>query len=205
MLASNSFVIFASGEGSNAEALIKFAQNQNYKAVGLVSDREAPVVEMAQKMGLLVKVIPHKEEEKLLVALNEMSPTWCFLAGYKRILGEKVLNFFFDKEKKFSKILNIHPSLLPAYPGLDGYRRAFVDGVRISGVTVHLVDSGLDTGLPVIQREFYREESDTLEDFVAKGKSIEHQIFPEALQLAMENKITLKNIHGSRWISLEEK
>lgn len=185
-----SFVIFASGEGTNAEALIRCAQKNKFKVCAVISDREAPVLSLAEKLGVPAKLIPHKDEKLLLNTLAELKPRWAFLAGYKKMIGTNVLKFFFDAEKKFSRILNIHPSLLPAYPGLDGYRRAFEDGVKVSGVTVHLVDAGLDTGPPVLQKEFRRDANDTLEAFTAKGKAIEHQIYPEALLMALNDRIS---------------
>lgn len=200
---SKSFVIFASGQGSNAEVLIQAAKARGYSVACLISDREAPAIEMASRHGVPTKIIPAKNEETLLACLRDLKPSWAFLAGYKKILGAKVLEYFYDSQNKFSRIINIHPSLLPAYPGLNGYERAFADGVRLSGVTVHLVDAGLDTGLPLLQSAFAREESDSLESFMAKGKALEHSLYPEALALAMENKIKFKT--GSRWLSLEEK
>jgi phosphoribosylglycinamide formyltransferase-1 len=115
------------------------------------------------------------------------------------------LEFFEDKELGFFKVMNVHPSLLPAYPGLHGYERAYNDGVKVSGVTVHLVDAGLDTGKIILQGSFERDDEDSLHDFEEKGRKLEHQLFPKALTLAMSGKLSLSKSGKSSWISLKRK
>jgi phosphoribosylglycinamide formyltransferase-1 len=200
-------VILASGTGTNARALLAAAQNAPHllRCVGLVSDRPGvAALEIAKSFGVESTVIPATEGAKLLEFLRQKEARWACLAGYKRIVPKDFLAFFHDPALGFARVMNVHPSLLPAYPGLHGYRRAFADGVKVAGVTVHLVDGGLDTGHVILQRAFSREEADDEASFTAKGRAIELELFPAALRLAAENRIRLRADSGARWVSLEE-
>ena len=201
------FVVLASGNGTNAKALWNFAQANKHKvqAVGLLCDRKnAGVLEMAKKFAIETVIAEGGSDEIILKALAHWQPDWACLAGYKKLVSKEFLKFFADQTLGFCKVMNIHPSLLPAYPGLRSYERAFGDGVKISGVTVHLVDEGLDTGFPILQEAFAREEEDTFEEFRQHGLTIEHRLFSEALELAADNQVHLKTVHGHRFISLQE-
>lgn len=201
------FVVFASGNGTNARALFAHARQHSHRLepVGLICDRPAfGAMKAAEEFGVPAHVVNHKDEAALLRLLGELKPTWALLAGYKRLVGPAFLKFFYDEELGFSRVLNVHPSLLPAYPGLGGYERAFSDGVKISGVTVHLVDDGLDTGLPVLQGPIAREEDDTLASFSARGQELEHILYKRALDLASEGKIRIR-AGENRFVSLENK
>jgi phosphoribosylglycinamide formyltransferase-1 len=196
------FVILVSGAGTNARALMQKAKEKpeliEIKAV--VSDREGVgALEIARGFGVPAHVIPPSEESRLLDLLAETGAHWACLAGYKRLVSQAFLDFFSAGGGGFARVLNVHPSLLPAYPGLKGYERAFSDGVKVSGVTVHLVDSGLDTGLAVLQESFARDEGDTLETFEAKGRAIERRLYPLAMELAARERIRLKG----KFVSLE--
>lgn len=199
------FVILASGAGTNCRVLLEHARRNPERLVAkaVISDRSgAPALDAAAAMGVETFVVNHREESTMISLLRKLQPRWAFLAGYKRLVGNGFLDFF--AEQGFSRVLNVHPSLLPAYPGLNGYERAFKDGVKLTGVTVHLVDSGLDTGLPVLQECFTRLERDSLEDFISRGRDVEHRLFPRALDLAAEGRIRLKTEKGLRWISVGE-
>lgn len=200
------FVVLASGTGTNARALFQHAAKASHlEAVGLVCDRPGVgALEVAEEFGVPAHVISHKDEPALLSLLAKLAPDWACLAGYKRLVSKGFLEFFHDRTLGFAKVMNVHPSLLPSYPGLNGYERAFKDGVKISGVTVHLVDDGLDTGLPILQSPFAREEGDTLETFIAKGRQLEHAMFVRALDLAAEKRIRVVEREGSRFVCLEE-
>lgn len=198
-----SFVVLASGKGSNAEALLSHAKQKNYKALALISDRtNVPALDVAKKFGVPSFVFTTAQQEEQTKLLQELTPQWAFLAGYKKMVSKHFLDFFFDKERGYSRVLNVHPSLLPAYPGLKGYERAFRDGVKVTGVTVHLVDAGLDTGLPVLQEAICRNEEESLEDLVSKGQSVEHRLFSTALDLAAENKISIRRDGEALWASI---
>jgi len=200
------FVILASGTGTNARALLQAAEQESslLRCVGLVSDRaSAPALEIAAEFGVEAAVIPASNPAQLLDYLKQKEPRWACLAGYKRIVPDSFLQFFHDEALGFARVMNVHPSLLPAYPGLHGYRRAFADGVKVSGVTVHLVDGGLDTGHVILQRSFTRGTHDTESSFTAKGRAIELELFPAALKHAAAGRIKLQGGAGSRFISLE--
>ena len=196
-MASKRFAIFASGVGSNATNLISFArENADKLSVAvLIADREdAPVITSAKNLGVPVEVIPFTgnkkiHEEKILTTLKKYNISWVALAGYMRILSRDFLTNFYDKESGKNRVLNIHPSLLPNFPGKDGYGDAFKSGVPVSGVTVHFVDCGIDAGPILLQRSFERYPSDTLEDFISRGKKIEHDIYREAIKLVSEDQI----------------
>ncbi|MGZ3656619.1 MAG: phosphoribosylglycinamide formyltransferase [Bdellovibrionota bacterium] len=195
------FVILASGEGTNARVLLEPARKhpERLDPKAVISDRSgAPVLDMAAALGVETFVVNHREEGLTLALLKKLQPRWALLAGYKRIVGPGFLDFFADDG--FNRVMNVHPSLLPAYPGLHGYERAFHDGVRVTGVTVHLVDGGLDTGPCLLQGAFEREDEDDLESFTRKGQKIEHKLYPKALDLASAGKITVRK--GDRWVAL---
>jgi phosphoribosylglycinamide formyltransferase-1 len=201
------FVIFASGTGTNALALIEHAKKSSALEVkALISDRPGiPALTTAESLGVTTHVVNHRDEPALLKLLESLRPKWAMLAGYKRIMGNGFLDFFADAELGASRVMNVHPSLLPAYPGLGGYERAFQDGVKTAGVTVHFVDSGLDTGLPILQEAFERKAEDTLETFSGRGQKIEHRLFCEALDLAAAGKIKIEVRNGSKQVSLGRK
>ena len=199
------FVILASGAGTNARALLEhaLAHPDRFAPRAVISDRSgAGALEIASKLVVPTFVVNPREEGGLHALLKRFQPRWAFLAGYKRLVSPAFLDFFADEG--FHRVLNVHPSLLPAYPGLNGYERAFADGVKVSGVTVHLVDNGLDSGLCVLQEAFSREEDDDVASFRAKGQAIEHKLFVEALDLAAEGKIRLGK-KGERWVSVAER
>jgi phosphoribosylglycinamide formyltransferase-1 len=197
------FAIFASGLGSNALNLISYARENadKFSIEVLVTDKEdAPVIKEAKKLGVAVEVIPYikteypkldkkNHEEKILEALKKYNISWIILAGYMRILSSDFLSNFYDISFKRNRVLNIHPSLLPDFPGKDGYGDAFAAGVPVTGVTVHFVDSGVDAGPIFLQRSFERHESDSLEDFISRGKKIEHELYREAVKLVIEDRI----------------
>ncbi len=200
------FVILASGTGTNARVLLKYAKEHSdlLQAVALISDRaEAPALEIAKEFGVRTYVVSHKNETALLALLQKLQPEWACLAGYMRVVGKNFLDFFWSKELGFSRVMNVHPSLLPAFPGLHAYEQAFRAGVKVAGVTVHLVDSGVDTGKPILQEIFFRGETDNLRKFEQKGRHIEYKLFPKALKLAALGKISLRKKDDSEFVSLE--
>lgn len=171
-------VIFASGKGSNARALLAKAGSFGEKIIPLaiISDRtDAGAHAVAKEFSIPSYTIPAKDSAKLMQLLADLKAEWAFLAGYMRILPASILNFF------QGRILNVHPSLLPAYAGLHGYERAFADKIPESGITIHWVDAGLDTGPIIRQKKFPRFADDSLEEFMARGQKIEHEIYGDVL------------------------
>ncbi len=189
--------LFASGVGSNALALLhhdrEVLKSNSIKL--LICDRpDAPVIEGASKYNLQVAIVPRESlesreshERKILSLLKSKGIEWIMLAGYLRILTENFIAQFMNANH--SRIINIHPSLLPAYPGLGAYERAFNDGVAQSGVTVHFVSPVVDGGEIILQESFQRKENDLLSDFITRGKSLEHMLYLKVLEMLLHNRL----------------
>jgi phosphoribosylglycinamide formyltransferase-1 len=187
---SLSIAIFVSGRGSNMKAILDAkARGQLAADIAVVvsNNPDAPALEIAKQHGIATIAISHRgltrdeHEEKLLAALAPLKIDFVVLAGYMRILTSKFLQAFRHADGYF-RVINIHPSLLPAFPGAAGYDEAFAYGVRLSGITVHLVDEQVDHGPILAQECFPRFEDDTLETFKARGLELEHQLYPAVLQ-----------------------
>jgi phosphoribosylglycinamide formyltransferase-1 len=144
---------------------------------------DAPGLAKARELGLPAEVVPHQgepgrraQEEKVLAALRRAGAEWVCLAGYMRLLSPEFVAAF------PRRILNVHPSLLPAFPGLDAQAQALAHGVKVSGCTVHLVDEGLDSGPIVVQRAVPVLDGDTAGTLAARILEEEHRAYPEALR-----------------------
>ncbi len=177
--------VFASGNGSNAENILRHAQSRGGGiSIPLVicNKAGAPVIVRAEKLGVACKVIERagtksEQEAAILAALKEHDVEWIFLAGFMAILSPDFVAAYKDR------IVNIHPSLLPQFPGKDGYGDAFRAEVPVSGVTLHYVDDGIDTGPVIAQKSFAREEGDTLETFRARGMELEYALYREFIDI----------------------
>jgi len=176
--------ILISGRGSNMVALIDACKNQRVQAeVGLVISNveSAPGLEKARDRGIETLYISHKGRSRevhdldLAGAFRERDVTLVCLAGYMRLVSAELINAFKDR------VLNIHPSLLPAFPGLDAQRQALEYGAKVSGCTVHLVDEELDHGPIILQRTVEVLENDTVETLSARILEQEHIAYPEAV------------------------
>lgn len=179
--------ILLSGRGSNFLAIHEAIERGEVPAeiALVVSNRpEAAGLAKARELGLPAVVLPHgaganhraAHEAEVIGALEEAGVDWICLAGYMRLLSPGFVARF------RGRILNIHPSLLPAFPGLDAQRQALEYGVRVSGCTVHLVDEGLDSGPIVLQRAVPVADDDTAESLAARILGEEHRAYPEALR-----------------------
>lgn len=178
--------VFASGNGSNFEAIVKIMnQGEIEGAIVLVfSDRtEAYVLERAKSLQIPVRSFSPKQftnkveyEREILKELEAKEVELLVLAGYMRLIGPTLLNAYPNR------ILNIHPALLPEFPGLHGIRDAFEAGVKQTGVTVHYVDNGVDTGPILAQKRVNIEENETLASLELKIHQAEHQLYPEVVQ-----------------------
>jgi phosphoribosylglycinamide formyltransferase-1 len=177
--------ILLSGRGSNFLAIHAAIERGEVPAgIVLVASNvaDAPGLEKARELGLPALAIPHQglprraHEEKVVAALREAGAEWICLAGYMRLLSPAFVASF------PRRIVNIHPSLLPAFPGLDAQEQALTHGVKVSGCTVHLVDEGLDSGPIVVQRAVPVLDGDTPGTLSARILEQEHQAYPEALR-----------------------
>lgn len=185
--------VFASGSGTNAENLIRHAQeNPNFEIPVVICDKpKATVIDRCKALNTKCLVIPYagsktEHEKEILNALADYDIDWIFLAGYMRILQQDFLDIFFDAELGTSRIVNIHPSRLPEFPGINAYQRAFDAGVETSGVTVHFVDGGVDSGPIILQKTFPRKTNDTLESFTQRGFALEYKTYIEAIDILLQ-------------------
>ena len=178
-------VIFISGGGSNMETLIHAAGAADYPvAIATVfSDKaEAGGLAKAQAAGIPTQVFPRRDyaskeahEDAILAALAAIQPDILCLAGYMRLLSGRFIALY------AGRIVNIHPSLLPLFPGLHTHQRALDAGVKLAGCTVHLVTEGMDEGPILAQAAVPVREGDTAESLAARVLKAEHRLYPLAL------------------------
>ena len=187
--------ILLSGRGSNFEAITRNVEAGKIpaKIALVISNREqAPGLERARQIGLKTLFIPSKGVEreaydgKVVAALKEAQVDLVCLAGFMRILSPVFIRAF------QGRILNIHPALLPAFPGLDAQKQALDYGVKFSGCTVHIVDEGMDTGPIVLQAVVPVLDNDTVETLSARILKEEHRIYSEAVCLMVEDKVRIE-------------
>jgi len=179
--------VLISGRGSNLQAIIDACEKKQIpaKVVLVISNKtDAYGLERAQKHNTPTLVV--SDEQAMVKALKEHKVDLVCLAGYMRIVGRTLLQEF------SGKMINIHPALLPAFPGLHGQRQALEYGVKISGVTVHFVDEGCDTGPIILQAAVPVMENDTEESLSARILEQEHKIYPQAIKLFAEGKLRIE-------------
>lgn len=189
--------IFASGNGSNFQAMVESVKNGTLPVeIGLlVCDRpDAYAIKRANREGVPTYHFSPKEfsgkreyETRLLAILQEFGIEFIVLAGYMRLIGSTLL------EAYEGKIVNIHPSLLPAFPGKDAIGQALAAGVDCTGVTVHYVDAGMDTGKVIAQQAVDILPGDTSETLQEKIQMVEHVLYPAVVKkLLSEKKETIQ-------------
>jgi phosphoribosylglycinamide formyltransferase-1 len=195
--------ILLSGRGSNFEAIADNAASGKLEAnlaVVISNKADAPGIESARRRGLKALVIPSKgtpreEHDRVVVAaLRAHQVELICLAGYMRLLSPWFVQQFPNR------ILNIHPSLLPAFPGLDAQKQAFDYGVKVSGCTVHFVDADLDHGAIILQQIVPVLDTDDDHTLAARILEQEHVTYSEAIGIVLESKYT---IHGRRVVMLK--
>ncbi|OGC04101.1 phosphoribosylglycinamide formyltransferase [candidate division WOR-1 bacterium RIFOXYA12_FULL_43_27] len=179
--------VLISGRGSNLQAIIDAGLPV---AVVISNDPSAFGLERAKKHNIPAVIINHKDykdkntyELEIVKVLQKHKVDLVCLAGYMRIVGEVLLQNYPNK------ILNIHPALLPSFPGLHSQKQALAHGVKISGCTVHFVDEGCDTGPIIMQAAVPVVENDTEETLSARILEQEHIIYPQAIKLVCEGRI----------------
>lgn len=178
--------VLLSGRGSNFLAIHRAIERGEVPAeiAVVVSNRTgAAGLGTARELGLRAEAVEpaggedrEAHEARVIEVLRSAGVDWVCLAGYMRLLGPAFVAAYRHR------ILNVHPSLLPAFPGLQAQRQAFEYGVRVAGCTVHLVDEGLDSGPIVVQRAVPVEESDDAGRLAARILEEEHRAYPEALR-----------------------
>jgi phosphoribosylglycinamide formyltransferase-1 len=190
--------VLASGGGTNLQALIDATQDPAFPAeiVVVLSDRrDAGALARAERAGIEARWLPRgggraAHEAAIVAALRAQAVAWVALAGYMRIVGDGLLDAF------PGKVLNIHPSLLPAFPGLHAQRQALEHGVRVAGATVHLVDAGTDTGAILVQGAVPVLPEDDEATLAARILTVEHRIYPLALRWVTEGRLV--GVEGRR-------
>lgn len=183
---SINIALFASGSGSNFQAIVDAIEKEKLPitiALLVCDNPSAFVIERAHKHQIETLVLNPKsfnnKEEYEQVIVNELvskNIAWIFLAGYMRIVGETLLQAFHNK------IVNIHPALLPSFPGAHGIKDAYDYGVKIFGVTIHFVDKGVDTGKIIDQESFKINGNESLDEIETRIHQIEHQLYPNVIK-----------------------
>ena len=184
--------VLISGRGSNLQALIDATTGKRLDAqiaVVISNVPDVPGLARAAAAGIQTVVLPHRQSpdrdayDRLLVeALVARSVNLVCLAGFMRLLGPAFIEAFPHR------ILNIHPSLLPAFPGLHAQRQAFDYGVKVAGATVHFVTAQLDAGPIVMQAAVPVAADDTVETLSARILAAEHRLYPQAIQRVLDGK-----------------
>ena len=188
--------VLVSGRGSNLQAVLdRIADGYLPLEIGVViSDKvDAYALERAANVGIKTVVVARKEcaskeefEDRIHAALVEAGCELVVLAGFMRILSGNFVS------KWHNKIINIHPALLPSFPGLDGQGQALEYGVKFTGCTVHFVDEGTDTGPIILQKVVPVLDDDTHDTLAARILEQEHKAMPEALKLWAEGKLVIE-------------
>lgn len=189
-------VAFISGGGSNMLALAKAAEAPDFPAeiVAVFSDKaEAGGLAKAEALGIATRTFLRKDyaskdahEAAILEVLETLSPDLICLAGYMRLISGAFVNRY------EGRILNIHPSLLPLFPGLHTHQRAIDAGMRVAGCTVHFVTEGMDEGPVVVQAAVPVLPGDTSDTLAARVLTVEHRSYPLALRLVAEGKVRME-------------
>ncbi len=190
-----SLVILISGRGSNMRALLQAKPLVRVAAV-ISNNPKAAGLEIAKKHDVETVIVDHREyqnrkafDDALAKRINFYRPSLIALAGFMRVLGDSFVNQY------NGKLINIHPSLLPAFPGLRAHEQALEKGVRIHGCTVHFVTPRMDHGPIIIQAAVRVLPNDTKETLAARVLEQEHLIYPEAVRLFMEGRLKLFGSH----------
>jgi phosphoribosylglycinamide formyltransferase-1 len=187
--------VLASGRGSNFQAIIDAIRKKRVPAVcvGLFTDNpKAYAIERARGADIPVTIIDYASypsrdayERALLAAIKGCNADLVVLAGYMRIVGKEIV------QALPNRMINIHPALLPSFPGLHGQRQAFRHGVKVSGCTVHFVDESLDGGPIIVQRCVPVLEGDDEDSLAARILDEEHRCLPDAIRLFCEGRLEI--------------
>lgn len=188
--------VLASGSGTNLQAIIDAVEAGRVDAkitVVLSDNPTAGALKRAEKHGIPVKVVQRKGfssrkefDREILSVLKDAAVELVVLAGFMRLLSPEFIRAF------PMRIMNIHPALLPSFPGLDVQKKAIEHGVRFSGCTVHFVDEGCDTGPIIIQAVVPVLNNDTPDSLAARILKEEHRIYPQAIQLFAEGRLSVE-------------
>ena len=187
-------VVLASGSGTNLQAILDTLHGrEGIEVVGVGTDKpDAWALERAQVDGVATAVFAADKYEDRAARDADMA-AWIesrgadlvVLAGYMQLLSDGFVGRFRDR------IVNVHPALLPAFPGLDAIGQALAAGVETTGVTVHFVDEGVDTGPPILQREVAVPAGGDREELEKAIHAVEHRLYPEAIRMIAEGRVRI--------------
>jgi len=190
-----SVAVLISGSGSNLQSIIDQTEAGflPIRICCVIANKpDAFGLERARKHGIAAVCIPstgktrEDHEREIVAELDARGVELVVLAGYMRLLGHELL------ERYRGRVINIHPALLPSFPGTHGYEDAWAYGVKVSGCTVHFVDEGCDTGPIILQAVNPIQPDDTLETFKQRGLAIEHKALPEAIRLYCTGRLRIE-------------
>ncbi|TRZ50204.1 MAG: phosphoribosylglycinamide formyltransferase [Dehalococcoidia bacterium] len=187
--------VFCSGKGSNLQAIIDAKKSGIFQAdiaLMVCDNPDAYAVKIAEKKNIPCLVINRKDfsskeyfEKRIISALEEKQIRLICLAGYMRLFSPEFV------QKYAGRIINIHPALLPAFKGASAIEDAFDYGVRVSGVTVHFVTEDVDAGPIILQESVKIEDNDTREVFAEKIHRVEHKLYPQAIKLFIDGRLSI--------------
>ena len=195
--------VFASGRGSNFQAILEQIKKGFIPAsieLCITNNPEAGIIEIAEANGIPVKIYPPKDysdsqafNQAILTALIEAEIDYIILAGYLKLIGRQIV------DRYNNKIINIHPALLPSFGGKGMYghhvhEAVFNRGVKLSGATVHLVNNEYDAGPIVLQKSVSIEDAISDEEIAKRVLKIEHEIFPQAVKLLIEDRLEVNGV-----------
>jgi len=188
--------VLASGRGTNLQAIIKAVEEgiiEGEISIVISDNRDAFALKRAKQNNIKTEYLNFKSfkdredyDKEIIKTMKKKKVDLVVLAGYMRILSP----FFINAYK--NKIMNIHPALLPSFPGLHAQRQAVEYGVKISGCTVHFVDEGVDSGPIILQKAVEVKDNDTEESLAERILKEEHQIYPQAIQLFSQGRLIIK-------------
>lgn len=193
--------VLVSGEGSNLRALLERLEPADARIVAVGADRPAPALGHARRAGVPVRIFPadaHPDrvarDRALAGWLEERGAELVVLAGYMSLLDPAFLTRFPDR------VVNVHPSLLPAFPGVRAIEQAVDYGVVVFGVTVHLVDEGVDTGPVILQRAIELPGARDPDEVHRRLQPLEHELLPEAVRLIARGRVRRDPEHPRRLV-----
>lgn len=195
-------VVLVSGRGSNLGAIVQQAAGWPARVVAVLANRaDAGGLAFAAEQGIASAAVDHRAyatraafDAALADAIDAHAPDWVVLAGFMRILGDAFV------QRYAGRLLNIHPSLLPAFPGLHTHQRAIEAGCRVAGATVHFVTPALDHGPIVAQAVVPVRAGDSAERLAARVLAAEHRLYPLALRWAVHGRL---RVEGDRVVQLD--
>jgi len=170
--------IMGSGNGSNFEAIAKYFKDKDVEITCLSDVKDAYILERAKSLGLKHEILPFDKNYQFFCQ-NKFDLV--ALAGYMQILPKEVLGL--------SKFINIHPSLLPSFRGKDAIKKTFLAGVKVSGITIHWVEEGIDSGKIIAQYPVFINLSTSLDELEAEIHDIEHKLYPIVIEKILEDKV----------------